>query len=425
MSRQGYWGTALRIGSLALSFGVNVLLARMLGARQFGEYSVALAWVLLASSIIQAGLPNLLIRESATREGQANPEKSAALLGFGLSTAFVVASVMMLVLYVLYQAEIIILSSPSLMYWGLPIILLASWTAVSEAITRGTGAVFVGQIEQVARPLVQLVVLLALVMQWLPRAPEFAMLALFAGSLAAALIAHFVRAQRVPLQNILAGFMQHRKKLRNLGVLSGIGWSGAVSIQAGVILLGIFDSDLNVANYRLALQVSALSSTGVAIAYATQLPAINAALVAGERATAQTLLVKSSRLCLGIGLIPTLPTLLFGEQFLTAVFGEEYRGIWLLTLILMVGQLGHAATGVVAGVLYAARSEASVLGFQVLFLSLRVFASVLLIPIWGPEGVALATALEVIVFHLVLVVLARRRVGVYSLPFFWRLKARA
>ncbi len=409
-------GSALRLASVLLGFATTLFLARILGAEAFGEYSYWMAWILLGASIVQAGLPSLLIREVATPRFHESPHEATSLYGFGLVTGVGGASLIAGSLALLGAVGLLGGSSSSLLYVGLPGVIFSAWTSVSEAMTRGTGDVIRGQLEQIVRPSLQIVCVAALATSLVPKNAFWATAAFSLSCLVAAVVADRVRARRIPLFDVLGSFAQHVQKLRGLLLLSGIGWLGAFSLQAGTILLGLLSTEVEVAQYRVAVQVGTAGSIGVTVAYATHLPELNAALIAGDQQRAETLARASSRFCLALGLVTIAPLLLGGEKLFEWLLGPEYRGVWLCAMILLGGQLVHAATGVVAGILYGAHAELLVLGLLAVFFSLRVLASIALIPRWGKEGAALAAALEVALFHGFLVMAAKRRAGVWSLP---------
>ena len=55
----------IQVIEVALSLGVVVLLARLLGASGYGVYAVAFAMMSLGALVTQAGLPHLVVRETA------------------------------------------------------------------------------------------------------------------------------------------------------------------------------------------------------------------------------------------------------------------------------------------------------------------------------------------------------------------------
>jgi len=70
----GIWSFVLRAISIGLGFLSTVLLARLLGAEGYGIYSYVFAWVMLLSILAQAGLPDLVVRETAQGIAQNRPD---------------------------------------------------------------------------------------------------------------------------------------------------------------------------------------------------------------------------------------------------------------------------------------------------------------------------------------------------------------
>ena len=54
----------VRVAGLFLSYAANVLLSRLLGAEQYGEYSIALSWALTIALPAKAGFDNSALRYS-------------------------------------------------------------------------------------------------------------------------------------------------------------------------------------------------------------------------------------------------------------------------------------------------------------------------------------------------------------------------
>ena len=79
LARNAFSLTSARVASKALAFGAAVLIARQLGAADFGQYNVILAFVLIFSFLGDLGMVSLLIREVAAKPGQ-----TSALLSDGL-----------------------------------------------------------------------------------------------------------------------------------------------------------------------------------------------------------------------------------------------------------------------------------------------------------------------------------------------------
>jgi hypothetical protein len=70
--RGGVGSVAVKIGSTLLNVILAVVLARALGAEGFGVYSFVFALITILAIPAQMGLPNLVVRETAQAQGQAD-----------------------------------------------------------------------------------------------------------------------------------------------------------------------------------------------------------------------------------------------------------------------------------------------------------------------------------------------------------------
>ena len=71
MHRMVMHGAALSVGirvaGVGLSYAANVLLARLLGVRGYGEYVIALSWALVLTLPAKGGFDNSALRYSSGR----------------------------------------------------------------------------------------------------------------------------------------------------------------------------------------------------------------------------------------------------------------------------------------------------------------------------------------------------------------------
>jgi ABC-type sugar transport system permease subunit len=74
LAREAFWTVVLKSANTLLGFVTTVLLARLLGAEGYGIYAYALALVSLLAMPAHAGLPNLVLRETARGMAEACPD---------------------------------------------------------------------------------------------------------------------------------------------------------------------------------------------------------------------------------------------------------------------------------------------------------------------------------------------------------------
>ncbi|HET9225251.1 MAG TPA: polysaccharide biosynthesis C-terminal domain-containing protein [Thermoanaerobaculia bacterium] len=103
---------------------------------------------------------------------------------------------------------------------------------------------------------------------------------------------------------------------------------------------------------------------------------------------------------------------LFGRPLLDLAFGDAYAGGWTILLILAAGTLWDSASGSAGHVLQMSGRHVRLLWLTLAAAALKIALSLVLGRLWGAHGIAVATALTLIVLNLAMVRSARQLVGV-------------
>lgn len=115
--------------------------------------------------------------------------------------------------------------------------------------------------------------------------------------------------------------------------------------------------------------------------------------------------------------------LLFGRPLIRLAYGGPYVGAWGILLVLAFGTFWDSASGSAGFALQMAGHHVRLLLLTVGGAALNVVLSLVLAPLWGAHGIALATTLTLIALNLAMVASARRLVGirtfVYTVPSQW------
>ena len=186
----------------------------------------------------------------------------------------------------------------------------------------------------------------------------------------------------------------------------------AIHAQASIILLGILGSEKLVGiyfvSYRLATMV-----TFILIAANTALAPIIARLYAeGDLERLQHVITKSVRILLLVSLPLALAFILEGHWFLL-LFGPEFTQGRVALAILCLGQIVNIASGSVGFLLIMTGHERqAALGLAISVLA-NIVLNVTLIPVWGLKGAACATAISMLIWNVLLVVMVHKRLGIH------------
>jgi len=422
LGRDTIGSVGLKITSAGLGFLSTVLLTRLLEPAGYGVYAYVYAWINVLSVLTQFGLPTLVVRETARGMAQDRPDLvqgiwrwagrvtgllSLALAGIGAVLAWLLRSS--------FGGERL-----STFAWAILLVPLVALGNLRGAALRGLQRVVAGQMpEFLIRP--GLLVLLLGGAAWLLgrslSAAEAMMLNVAAAALAFGFGAWMLwRATPSPVR---AARPRYEGQTWWLSVLplAFIGGMSLINKQASTIILGFFVPDAEIGIFRVAAQISVLASFGLQAVNLVVAPRFAALYAKGDMARLQRLVTASARVILAMNVGMTLGYVLLGRLFLRLVFGPAYLGAYTPLLILLVGQAVNSAAGSVGMLLNMTRHERDTAKGLAVSAILNVVLNLLLVPLLGIIGAAVATAVSLITWNVLLWWAVRQRLGINSLAF--------
>jgi O-antigen/teichoic acid export membrane protein len=142
-------------------------------------------------------------------------------------------------------------------------------------------------------------------------------------------------------------------------------------------------------------------------------PTIAGLFGAGKMERLQHVVTKSAQLVLFVSGAIAGALILFGNRFLL-LFGAEFVEAYTALAILTAGYVVNTGMGIASLVLVMTKYErdsAMCIGVGVL---VNVALNAALIPSWGVEGAATATAISMMIRNVLAAVLLHRRLGIHS-----------
>jgi O-antigen/teichoic acid export membrane protein len=377
---------------------------------------------MVGAVVSQIGLPTLIVREASRYGTTGSWGKFRGLLSTAGKLAAGAAGlcVALLVGFVYAAAN----SVPSIekdtalvAFFLVPLILL---NRLGGSVLRGLGFVIKGQLaEQLLRPGIFLLF--------------FAVAAAGCGAVGldarvamslhvlAALVAFVIGAVLVKrsIPNVImhtggdySDWGRWKKSLVPLSLIAGLQFLNG---QIDILLLGVFREPEDVGIYRVAHQAaSVVNMTLFAIALTVE-PSIARLHVNGDRAQLQDVVAVTGRMAFALSLAMTGVLVLFGEQLLVLVFGEEYVFAYAPMAILCIGQVGLALAGWAVLMLNMTGNESITARFTVVAAASNLILNAALIPPFGMYGAAAATASTVLIWKLVLAYVAQYRTGIRTI----------
>jgi O-antigen/teichoic acid export membrane protein len=400
----------LRAGNAGLALVLQVLLARWMGAHQYGLYAYAWVWVLLGGGFAGVGLSaaaQRLIPEYRERE------QPGHLLGFargGAALAIFIAAIVSLAAAFLVHRH----AGPEL---RLPLLLACAciplFVAIDfqEGLARAhhwAGLAFVPA--YLAQPLLILVAAgLLAAAGW--RLDAAVLLGLSFGSL---LLCWLV--QWALLRSRLGG----PDTVRRFEPVAWLTTAWPLLLMNGfyllltyvdVLVLERFVPAAEVARYFAAAKLMSVMSFIMFAVQAASAARFAEYHVAGDVQRLSDFARTSRRWTLWPSAAVAVLLLMAGWPLLW-LFGPDFTSAFHLLPLIGAGLLARAAAGPVEPLLAMAGQQKAAAAVAALALLLNLSLNLLLVPVWGAGGAAVATSLTLVLQSAALVVLVRRRLGI-------------
>lgn len=429
---RGTGGTfVLRIGNTGLQFLTSLILARWLGQEQFGVYNFALAWVTILVVPSISGLDRLLIRNMAVYRSQLNWRMMRGLYRFANRFAIGTSVTLTVVGFGIgwttyhFMGRPAFFNTPSpqlaetaLVALVIALLLLPLRTVLmlQQAAMQGLRHVVVGQVpEQLLQPLLFLLVASSLyLLSHATSSATWASSVQVLTTLVALGVGVYLLQRRIPPSMRLAS-PQTQARLWLIGALPFAISRGLTILdtQINTLMVGAFSTAEEVALYSVSQRVSQfiillLMSANVALA-----PTIAELFSEGRRHDLQRVMTQGARVVLAGALPIALVFFLFGKNIL-AIFGSQYPSAHGTLIILSVGQLINAATGLVGLLLLMTNREREAMLGIALGVGAHILANLVLIPRWGIEGAAAGTAISLLLANLFQMGIAWKYLGIHT-----------
>jgi len=407
---------SIRIGGAGVMFVLQVVIARYTDAATYGLLVLVLGWVGLAVLVCNMGMDTLVVRliaqYVAVRDHNAirkflvwvhirllQHATVLGLLGFGM--LWILSSE-------LTQIQLIAFSV------ALPLTWIVSWNSLLQAFLQGLGRPAAFAPDQAVRPLA-LAILLA---GWIamsdspPGGVQLVTLTTF--SVLAALAFSIIWSLRsIPeIRSDRVAFEAPRWS-STLFPLLLIGGAQVILGQTDIVFLGFFTDEGSVGIYGAATRIVQLTTFGLAAINAIAAPVFARLYAAGDLSGLQRVVTQSARAVFAFTAVVVI-ALWLGASWILNLFGEEFGAASTALKILLLGYTVSALAGSVGYLQTMTGHEAQAARLMVIAAILNIGLNLLLIPLYGIEGAAIATAIALVYWNVAGAVFVHRRLGVRS-----------
>lgn len=407
----------LRAAATILAFAFNIALARLLGPAGAGIFFLAFTVATIASVISRLGLDHALLRFIASGADIRDWDQVAGVSRLGIRIAGTAAFVVsMLVLIFSPFISIRIFKEPALV---IPLNIIAgsvipiSLTTLHSEMLRGLKAVaksvFVHW-QGVLIPLISLPLLFPLASRYGP-----------AGATASYMTAAWI--------TFLAGRYLWSRTAKDIKGISGhfdtkvlIRTSMPLLLVASVnllmnwtdtVMLGVWTDSKSVGIYGIAMRISLLTGFALVSINTIAAPKFAAFYAQGMHRELKNLAKKTTRI-MTISVLPVCLFFVLSPGVILGFFGESFLGGRHALSILTLGQFVNVAVGSVAYLLVMTGHQNTYQKIIVTSAVINVVLNTILIPFWGIQGAALATAASLVFNNIAAMIAVRRSLGFYT-----------
>lgn len=414
---------AVKIAAAAISFGLALAIPRAFGRDATGVFFLSLTVVVVASTVAALGLDRAIVRFVSVGAGRADWPTVEAVYRRSVAASGTAAVAVGAVLW-----------------------LAAPWVATRLFGDPEVGPVL--RILAVATPAATLLLVHAAALRSLRRpvaADAIAVVAVPLGVLLyvaaagssvgissaavayvavsfAALAAAAVWWRRSAPRPERGGDANLRRMLATAGPLLVVTSMGLVVTWTDILMVGVFESVGEVAVYVVASRTARVLATSLAAGNAILEPRFALLYSEGRLDEIGVLARRAAAILAAVTLPGVLVLTVFRDQVL-GLFGEGFESGAAVLVILTLAQLVNVGAGAVGPILAMTGNEKPFQYAAMGAAAVNVALNVLLIPTFGIEGAAVATASTVVAMNAVAVWLIYRRLGVTAIPLL-RLPAR-
>lgn len=402
----------LRIAGMFFGFLVGVQLARGLGVEGYGIYGLAMSIIALLTVPTEFGLPQLLTREVAAMQVAKDWGRLRGILKWSSKTVLLTSAAIAIAVMVWLAAAERDLNSPLAMTLivGLFMVPLVALGGLRGATLRGLQHIVKGQLpDTLVRPASFSLLLFVVPLLTVPLNPALAMAlgwvsAAFAFGVAAAML----RKNLPPEIHDAIPHIQSRAWWSSTLPMALTEGMRVLQGHLVILLLGGMATVAMVGIFRVASSVALLVAVPATLLNVVGAPIIARLHAQGDRARSQRFLSWVALGMVGGTLLLTLPFIVAGVPLLSIAFGVEFGDANSPLLVLCGSAVINGFFGANATLLNMTGHQARVTRASGLSVALLLLVSPPLINSLGVNGAAIATALAMLAWNILMWRDARR-----------------
>lgn len=387
-----------------------ILMARFLGAEEFGIFAFAISIVTLLSMVSELGLPTVITRFGAIYFFKNQFEFFKGIVRFTNSRIIIASLVLVLGVVITYFAGIIKPEYESAVLLASPLVLLLALSRVRSAILTAIEKVNIAQFpEMIFRP--SLLIISILLLYYFDKISAINVLILYIiVNVIVYLIGEWlVKRHSKTIKLVKQVDFERKKWIASAFPLFLLGGIQMIGVQSDIFLLGFFADSEDVGIFKSMYQISLLIIFSLTAVNAISAPKIVRLYESNNVEGLKKLVINFCLINLIFSLIIAFPFYFYGDYFINLLYGEEYVVGFVCLQILIIGRIINTVFGISSQFLKMMGEEKKAANGVLLGALISVVLNIILIPRFGLIGAAYASAISLAFWNLFLFLILVRK----------------
>ena len=401
----------------ALVLGFNIFLANSLGPSGTGQFFLALTIVTIATVLAQAGLDKSLLRFIAANTAINNRRAVKGLYDKGVAISFFTSVLSMLTVFAAapFFASVVFgipeLSSP-IRWMSIAILPLTLMRQHGEMLK---GLKKMREAHLVDRVIVPFCSIIGFVFLHELYGVTGAVWAYTAAAVIAFLAGRFFWMYHTQYLKNVKGYFSTSELLAASIPLFWVSFLDILTQWMGILALGIFCSEKEVGIFTIASNTALVISVFLFSVNSIAAPKYAALYKKKEIATLGKVARESTMLMIVLS-IPLLLVFIFSPGWIMSLYGSDFQQGAILLSILSLGHSISVASGSVGLLLVMSGNERLMMNVVIAITVLGIVANIILVPLAGSLGAAIAASLCIMAKNVINTFLVRQKLGFFATP---------
>lgn len=417
-AKGGIIAFVLQVSRTGLGFLNQIVLARILGAGGIGEVILALTILNVFGLIAAFGMQGAMIRFVPFYTEKEENAKLKGTVYFTLKFCFLLSIIFVAFILVFSKFIAIDIFHSQALLKLLPVVVIALpanvLNGLIEAILKGYKDTFKALLpHSIISPFFRLTIFLLLTI--IDISSLYAIIAFVSGEILAMALSLIFLLKRVGKIKPVYQWSEYKKVLGVASALIFTNFSWYLYTQADIWIVGMFSSTESVGIYGVVSRLVTLIAFSLG-AFSTIVPSIISAVhTSNNRDELRQVVSVSTRWILTMSMPIMLILVLEGKFVLEYVYGEKFINGYTALVILSIGQLINAGSGLVGWFLQVTGGHKTYMKISIFWGILNVLLNLILVPRFGIIGAAMSTAFTLSMVNIISVWVIYNKLSILTL----------